>query len=66
MKCVGNSQPKSLGEIERKTYGTGGLIAVPDKPIGRCLVGGKGFPESLIPRGPTTNGHYTLLGHPFA
>jgi hypothetical protein len=26
MKCVGNSEVKSLGEIERKTYGTGGLI----------------------------------------
>ena len=26
MKCVGNSEVKSLGEIERKTYGTGGLV----------------------------------------
>jgi hypothetical protein len=32
-KNLTNSEPKSPGEIERKTYGTGGLISPTVRPI---------------------------------
>ena len=50
MKCVGNSESKSPGEIERKTYGTGGLIE--PQAHGLKLIG-----NTLIPTlYPTTTG----------
>ena len=55
MKCVGNNSPKSLGEIERKTYGTGGLIS-PQAQARKYLEAEPNVDAIFIPAPHTTNG----------